>query len=116
MRINREALEASDFSNLDLKNIVRPGLDRLCDQYRTKTVELSHDLISLREQVASGKEQVAERAEENAMLENQIARMEWQLRGAREAQEDRVRDEAGRADVLKQEVARLRSAASTMQV
>ena len=41
--------------------------------------------------------------------------MERQLQGAKEAQEDRVRGEAGRADVLKSEVSRLRSMAMSLQ-
>lgn len=41
--------------------------------------------------------------------------MERQLRGAREAQEECVREEAGRAEVLKAEVAQLRSAANSLQ-
>lgn len=47
---------------------------------------------------------------------SQIRRAERQLQDAKEVQEDRVKGEAGRADVLKQEVLRLRSMATNLQV
>lgn len=81
LRIMRDAASLAEFSNLDLKGVIRPALDRLCDQYRTKAVELSHDLLSLKEQVAGGKESIAEKAEENAVLEQQVGlggeRQDW---------------------------------------
>mmetsp|Transcript_33184 Transcript_33184/g.73361 ORF Transcript_33184/g.73361 Transcript_33184/m.73361 type:complete len:629 (+) Transcript_33184:314-2200(+) len=113
MRINRDAGSAHEFSNLDLKGVIRPGLERLSELYRTKAAELSQDLLSLKEQHTARVEAIAEKQEENMLLEQQINRMEKQLREAREAQEERVRAEAGRADLIKDEVVRLRSAASS---
>ncbi|KAG1675041.1 hypothetical protein FOA52_002698 [Chlamydomonas sp. UWO 241] len=115
LRINRDASGPGDFANLDLKGAIRPALERLCDQYRTKAQQLSHDLLGLRENEACGRESIAERNEDNSALQQQTARMEAQLREAREYQDDRVREEGGRADLLKKEVSRLRSAASSLQ-
>ena len=50
------------------------------------------------------------------LLPPQIRRMERQLQDAKDVQEERVRGEAGRADVLKHEVSQLRGLASSMQV
>jgi kinetochore protein NDC80 len=117
LRINRvmEASTPSDLSNLDLKGVIRPALERLGEQYRIKAVQLSHDLLSLKQQVASGKEAIAERAEENKSLELQILHKESMLKAIREAQEGKVREEADRAEVLKREVDRLRNSASLQQ-
>ena len=117
LRINRlmEASTPSDLSNLDLKGVIRPALERLGEEYRIKAVQLSHDLLSLKEQVAGGKEAIGERAEENKALELQILQKEAMLKAIREAQEGKVREEADRAEVLKREVDRLRNSASLQQ-
>ena len=56
------------------QGLIRPALDRLCDQYRTKTADLSQDLLSLQEQAGSSRDVMMERREENAMLEEQVRR------------------------------------------
>jgi len=115
LHINREAASLNEFANVDLKGVIKPGLERLCDTYRTKAAELSRDLLGLRETAAGISEAINEKTEENLGVEAQIAKAEAQLRMAREAQEDKVKDAAGRAERLQDEVANLRSAANNMQ-
>lgn len=54
-------------------------------------MQLSHDLLSLKERVAGGKEAISERAEENVALEVKILNKESMLKAIREAQEGKVR-------------------------
>lgn len=111
LRLNRDASSAAELSNLDLKGVVRPGLERLCELYRTKAGQLGRDLLALREAATAGLEAVAERREENSNLEAQIARLEASLKIAREEQEGRVRGVSGRAERLAAEVDGLRATA-----
>lgn len=48
---------------------MKPGLERLCEQYRTKAAQLSRDLLSAREAVSSGQDALQERQQENQALE-----------------------------------------------
>ncbi|GFH28760.1 uncharacterized protein HaLaN_27303, partial [Haematococcus lacustris] len=94
-----------------ITGVVRPGLERLCELYRTKAGQLGRDLLALREAATAGLEAVAERREENSNLEAQIARLEASLKIAREEQEGRVRGVSGRAERLAAEVDGLRATA-----
>ncbi len=51
---------------------MRPGLERLCEAYRTKASELGRDLLSLREAASSMAEACAEKREENMAAEAQV--------------------------------------------
>jgi len=51
---------------------VKPGLERLCESYRTKATELGRDLLSLREAVSSMADACSEKKEENAAAETQV--------------------------------------------
>jgi len=51
---------------------VKPGLERLCEAYRTKAAELGRDLLSLREAASSMSEACCEKKEENAAAELQV--------------------------------------------
>ncbi len=62
----------AEFSSLDLKGSVKPGLERLCDTYRTRASELAQDLVSLREQAVARAERNAEKGEENQQLEMEV--------------------------------------------
>lgn len=52
---------------------MRPGLERLCESYRTKASQLGQDLVSLREQCGARAEAVNERKEDMAGLETQVS-------------------------------------------
>lgn len=54
------------------QGVVRPGLERLCESYRTKASQLGQDLVSLREQCGARAEAVNERKEDMAGLETQV--------------------------------------------
>ncbi|KAF5837128.1 HEC/Ndc80p family-domain-containing protein [Dunaliella salina] len=88
----------------NLNGVVRPGLERLCEAYRTKATELGRDLLSLREAASSMAEACSEKREENAAAEAQVAKLEAQLKAAREAQEEKVKAAGARAERLKEEV------------
>lgn len=62
----------AEFSSLDLKGSVKPGLERLCDTYRTRASELAQDLVSLREKAVARAERNAEKGEENQQLEMEV--------------------------------------------
>lgn len=67
----------AEFSSLDLKGVVKPGLERLCEMYRTRASELSQDLISLREACVARAERNVEKKEENAALEGEVGGVAW---------------------------------------
>ncbi|PNW86849.1 hypothetical protein CHLRE_02g098300v5 [Chlamydomonas reinhardtii] len=112
LRINRDSANQAEFSSLDLKGVVKPGLERLCEMYRTRASELSQDLISLREACVARAERNVEKKEENAALEGEIARLEAQLQAAKDAHEEKCRRLVAQADSIKAQVDEFRSAAS----
>lgn len=112
LKIVREANSQAEFSSLDLKGSVKPGLERLCDTYRTRASELAQDLVSLREKAVARAERNAEKGEENQQLEMEIVRLEGQLQAAKDAHDERVRKLVAQADSIKAQVDDFRSAAS----
>lgn len=52
--------------------MIRPGIEHLCDLYRTKAAQLSRDLLGLKEAVASSQEALLEKQQENRQLEAQV--------------------------------------------
>lgn len=69
----------ADFCNLDLKGVVKPNLERLCEQYRTRASQLGHDLVSLREACAARKDTSKEKQEENSVLQAEVSSWVLQL-------------------------------------
>ncbi|KAG2483652.1 hypothetical protein HYH03_017455 [Edaphochlamys debaryana] len=112
LRVYRDAGSQAEFANLDLKGVVKPGLERLCEAYRTRASELAQDLISLREARVARAERNAEKQEENAALEAEISRLEAQLQAAKDAHEDKCRRLVAQAEGIKAQVDEFRSAAS----
>eukprot|EP00798_Chlamydomonas_sp_ICE-L_P031181 gene31181-6325_t len=112
MRINRAASTPAILSNLDLKAVIKPGLERLCERYRTKAAELGRDLVSLREQLSATMEAANDKQEENLVVEQQIRNLEGQLQSLRESQEDKVRGVTGQAATLQDEVKLMRGMTS----
>jgi kinetochore protein NDC80 len=62
--------------------VVKPGLERLCEMYRTRASELSQDLISLREACVARAERNSEKKEENAALEGEVGAVALRQRQA----------------------------------
>ncbi|PNH01438.1 Kinetochore protein NDC80 [Tetrabaena socialis] len=112
LRINRDATSQADFSNLDLKGVIKPGLERLCESYRTRASELSQDLISLREACVARGERNGEKREENAGLDAEIARLEAHLQAAKEAHDEKCRRLLVQADGIKSQIDEFRNVAS----
>ncbi|GFR50162.1 hypothetical protein Agub_g12327 [Astrephomene gubernaculifera] len=112
LRINRDASTQAEFSNLDLKGVIKPGLESLHDNYRTRASQLSQDLVSLREECVVRQEANAEKEEENASLEAEAAKLESQLQSAKEALEEKCRRLVAQTDAIKAQVEDLRGAAS----
>ncbi|GFR50172.1 hypothetical protein Agub_g12338, partial [Astrephomene gubernaculifera] len=115
LRINRDASTQAEFSNLDLKGVIKPGLESLHDNYRTRASQLSQDLASLREQCVVRQEANAEKEEENAALEAEIAKLERQLQTAKDMRDDACKQLAEQAHAIKTEIAELSSAASNRE-
>ncbi|KXZ44539.1 hypothetical protein GPECTOR_65g157 [Gonium pectorale] len=101
-----------DFANLDLKAVVKPGLERLCEAYRTRASELGQDLLSLKEACVARAERNAEKQDENAALEVEIAKLDAQLQAAKDAHEEKCRRLVAQAEGIKAQVDEFRSAAS----
>ncbi len=57
---------------LSLQGVIKPGLDHLCDAYRSKAAQLGRDLLGLRERGGSVTEALRERTEENRALEAMV--------------------------------------------
>ena len=57
---------------ISCQGVVKPGLERLAEQYRTKCCQLAADLAGLREQHGSRMDAVNEKHEENLYLEQQV--------------------------------------------
>jgi hypothetical protein len=62
----------AEFSSLDLKGVVRPNLERLVEEYRTRATQLKQDLASLQEALGARKESNLEKVEENAVVEAEV--------------------------------------------
>lgn len=69
---NRSAPSPADVINVDLKAVIKPGLQRLNERYRSKARELGADALRLQEQVDAGREAMTERTEDNLNLESQV--------------------------------------------
>ncbi|GIL90917.1 hypothetical protein Vretimale_17127 [Volvox reticuliferus] len=112
LRINRNAASQVDFCNLDLKGVVKPNLERLCETYRTRASQLGQDLISLKEALMARSESSTEKQEENAVLQADIAKAEAQLQAAKDAQEEKCRRLTAQAEGIKAQVDEFYSAVS----
>ncbi len=51
---------------------MKPGLERLCERYRTKAAELGRDLLAYHEQHAAAVDAANDKNEENLLLEQQV--------------------------------------------
>lgn len=52
--------------------MIKPGLSRLKEVYRTKASDLSRDMLSLQEKFNASRDVIQERLEENASTEAQV--------------------------------------------
>lgn len=57
---------------MSVQGAIKPALEHLCDTYRSKASELSHDLLSLREQATAREERNHEKGEENQQLQAEV--------------------------------------------
>lgn len=58
------------------QGVIKPGLERLMERYRTKASELAQDLLSLREAYHAAQDTIHEKQEENRQLELQVCQ-DW---------------------------------------
>ena len=71
---------------LSNQGLVKPGLERLCERYRTKAAGLGRDLLAYQEQHAAAVDAANDKNDENLHLEQQVqswVKFEW-FRGERE--------------------------------
>ncbi|GLC36851.1 hypothetical protein PLESTM_000508700 [Pleodorina starrii] len=104
LRLNRTAISQAEFSNLDLKGVVKPTLERLCEAYRTRANDLAQDLISLRETCTARAEGCLEKQDENSLIQGEIAKVEAQLQAAKDAQDEKCKRLVAQAENIKAQV------------
>lgn len=112
LEVNRAGCSASELVNTDLKALIKPGLQRLRESYRTKARELSNDVLGLREQLDGIAEAIHERLEDRTNQEAQLRKLEAQHRSVKESIDADVRAKHAQAEKLAADVAALRSSVS----
>eukprot|EP00873_Tetraselmis_striata_P007768 jgi/Tetstr1/428032/TSEL_001816.t1 len=112
MAVRRDAPSAQDLLSVDLKGVIRPGLQRLGELYLAKRRTASEALLGAREKLGALEEALEERREEHSAAEAAVAAMELRHRAAREGMEASISSTHAQAERIQAEIEALRAAAN----
>lgn len=91
VRINQNAANVADMTNVDLRGVVKPAIDALKEVYSRKIEATQVAVLEAREGLERSREAVAERREAVKALEVQLAKAEQALQQEKDGFEENLR-------------------------